>query len=363
MNNQGNDLNYLEISRELLRYNAGIVKQYVQCPVIGVLKCDGYGVTISEAAQAWKSCKVTMFAVSEPQEAFALRTAGFGEDILLLSPVADASTLNALLDEKVILTVTGMETARFYSENARGQTIRAHLAVDTGMGRFGVRWSDLEQLKAIYSSFCFRFEGIFSHFSASFEKRYRITKKQLSRFLSVTEALSKAGYGVGMRHIANSCAALRFPETRLDAVRIGSALIGELCATVPVDLQPVGVFQAQVVDRKRLLRGDATGYASVCRMKRDTDAIVVALGHENGFGYLKSPDNFRLQDLARYFYRILRARFHRPCVMYGEHRLSLIGRIGSQYSLFDATGTGVQPGEYVASKAHMLYPNQRRRMI
>lgn len=358
-----NEINYLEISREALRYNADAVRRYVDCPVIGVLKCDGYGASIVEAAAAWKNGGATMFAVSEPQEALLLREAGFCDDILLLSPVADAETLNDLLDERIILTVTSVETARFYSRHMHQHPIRAHVAVDTGMGRFGVRWSDMEQLKSLYDLPDFCLEGIFSHFSASFEKTYRLTKKQLERFLRVTDALTMAGYCVGMRHIANSCAALRFPETRLDAVRIGSALIGEVCAKVPIALRPAGVFKAQVVDRKFFLRGDATGYASVCRVKRDTQAVVVALGHENGFGYLKSPDNFRLRDLAVYIYRVIQARFHRPYIMYGDQRLYLIGRIGSQYSLFDAAGTGIHPGEYVTTKAHMLFPTPRRRMI
>ena len=357
------EINYLEISRKVLRDNAAAVRAYVGCPVIGVLKCDGYGVSLWEAAQAWKSCGVTMFAVSEPHEALALREAGVDGDILLLSPAADSETLNDLLEEEIILTVTGLETARFYSENARTRPIRAHVAIDTGMGRFGVRWTDIGQLKAVYAMPGFHFEGIFSHFSASFEKRYKRTKRQLDRFLTVTDALTQAGFAVGARHIANSCAALRFPETRLDAVRIGSALIGETCAKVPIDLRPAGLFKAQVVDRKAFESGDTTGYASVCRVKRSTDAVVVAIGHENGFGFHKSPDNLRWRDLAAYFYHVLQGYLHRPYIMYGNKRLYLIGRVGNQYTLFNAAGTDIHPGEYVSAKACMLFPNQRRKII
>ncbi len=72
---------YLEISREDLAFNAKAITEYVGVPVIGVVKCDGYGVSGPEAARAWVSAGVTTLAVSDPAEAFALRDAGFtGED-------------------------------------------------------------------------------------------------------------------------------------------------------------------------------------------------------------------------------------------------------------------------------------------
>lgn len=356
-----NPLNYIEISREALRYNAETVKQYVGVPIIGVVKCNGYGVSLLEAAAAWKDAGVTMFGVSEPQEAAELREAGFKEDILLLSPVADENTLKKMLEYRVILTVTGIENARFYSEHAEKWPIWVHVAVDTGMGRFGVRWTDIAQLKEIYQMQCFYFAGIFSHFSAAFERRYSITKKQLSRFLKTVNSLTKAGYDVGVRHIANSCAALRFPETRLDVVRIGSALIGETCAKrIPIELKTAAVFKAQVTDRKILLKGDTTGYASVCKVKHDTDAVIAAIGYENGLGYMKRPDNFSLRDMAVYFLGVLRSCRRKPYVKYGNEKLYLLGRAGSQYSLFEIGNTDIKPGEYVTARPNMFFPNGRR---
>ena len=87
---------YLEISREDLAFNAKTITEYVDVPVIGVVKCDGYGVSGPEAARAWVSAGVTMLAVSDPAEAFALREAGFAEeDILLLAPVGDPELRDA----------------------------------------------------------------------------------------------------------------------------------------------------------------------------------------------------------------------------------------------------------------------------
>lgn len=358
MYNDGN-VSYMQISRAALWQNAETVKKYVGVPVIGVVKCDGYGVSLPEAARAWQQAGVTMFAVSRPQEALELRRAGFREDILLLCPVADGRILNTMLEYQIILTVTGLENALFCSLYADQYPLRVHVAVDTGMGRFGVRWTDLEQLKAIYDLPGFQFEGIFSHFSRSFEKNYRHTGKQLSRFLTVTEALTAAGHEVGLRHIANSCAALRFPETRLDAVRIGSALVGRLCVQPPIQLEPVGTFQAQVVDCKTLLPGDTTGYGAVCKIKRQTRAVVVAIGYEDGFGYVKSPAVFRLRAMGSCVYRMAR----RPCVTYHGKHLPLIGRIGQQHTLFDATGVDIRPGDYVSAQVPLLFPHPRRTFL
>lgn len=352
------NLNYRVICREALERNAKAIAEYVDVPVIGVLKCDGYGVSIPEAAAAWQKAGVTMFAVSEPGEALTLREADFTEDVLLLAPVADVQTLQAMRENHIILTVHDLDAAQFYAQNAAG--VRAHIAVDTGMGRFGVRWTDLEQLKAIYAVEGIAFDGIFSHFAASFEKKYRVTKNQLDRFLQVTNALTDSGICVGMRHIANSCAALRFPQTRLDAVRCGSALVGPPVAPVPVKLESVSEVRAQVVAVKQFQKGDTTGYASICKCRRPTKAVVVAIGHECGFGYTSVPDHFRLWDLASYIRRVVVSYLQRPGVYYNGKKLPLIGRVGTQYTLFDATGVEIAAGDYVTAKITMLFPFGRR---
>lgn len=362
MNSPGN-ASYMQISRAALWQNAETVKKFVGVPVIGVVKCDGYGVSLSEAARAWQQAGVTIFAVSKPHEALELRQLGFREDILLMSPVADAEVLNTLIEYNIILTITNYEIAQRYHRYASSLPIRVHVAVDTGMGRFGVIWTDIEQLQAIYRMSGFTFEGIFSHFSKSFEDEYNYTKRQLDRFLQTVNTLSSTGISVGMRHIANSCAALRFPETRLDAVRIGSALVGKVCHKLPIVLHSVAQFKAQVVDCKVLQAGDTTGYASVCKVKKPTKAIVVAIGHEDGFGYITRPDVFTLRDMANYFYRFVRNSLHRPYVTYNNTQLPLIGRIGNQYTLFDATDIEITVGDYVLADLPLFFPYHRRTFI
>ena len=355
--------NYLEISRHALRRNAAAVCRAVEVPVIGVVKCDGYGVTIPEAAAAWADAGVTMFAVSRPEEALTLRQFGFREDILLMSPVVEEETLAKMIGANVILTVTGVENALFYSESTGRYPIRVHVAVDTGMGRFGIRWTDAEQLVWLYSLAGFSFEGIFSHFSRSFEPEYSHTGLQLRRFLSAVSALEEAGYSPGIRHIANSCAALRFPETRLDAVRLGSALVGKLQYPSPVMLERARVCKAQVVDIKFFRPGDTTGYGSYCRLRHSAKAVVVALGRQDGFGLTTLPDRLRLRDLAAYGLRMLKAWRSPPCVVFQGQIMPVLGRIGNQYTLFDATGVDVHFGDWVEWEGNLMLASCERRFV
>lgn len=355
---------YLEVSRRDLAENARRIAAFLDRPVIAVVKCDGYGVSIPEAARAWRQAGVTRFGVSEPEEALALREAGFAqEEILLLTPVAERGILLRLLRADVILTVSGAACARFYAENRAGLPVRAHVAVDTGMGRFGTRWTDVDELETIYRTPGIGVEGIFSHCAASFEKDGTLTRRQLARFLDAVEALKKRGIDVGLRHFANSCAALRFPETRLDAVRIGSALVGRLNAPVPLELNRIGVFRAMVVCCRELKKGDTTGYASICRVKRDTRVAVVALGYQSGFGLQRRPESFRALELLRGLKRCARSYRERPYVTWRGKHLPVLGRIGTQFTLVEIGPDGPQPGDFVGAEVALLLPLPRRKYV
>ena len=347
---------YLEVSLGALRENAKAIVEYVQVPVIGVVKCDGYGMSLEAAARAWVEAGAFMLGVSTPREALHLRRAGFDQPMLLMAPVADEGLFTQLLELDVVFTLSSPENAQNYLRWSEGKPVRVHVAVDTGMGRFGIPWQNTQALKELYAQKGFSFEGIFSHFAKAFEGAYTITKTQLERFLQVTEALRAAGCPIGIRHIANSNAALRFPQTRLDAVRVGSALTGRLFPKPPVPLRPAARYLAQVVECKTLQKGDTTGYAAVCRVQKTTRAAIVAVGSENGYGYVGGPDNYLLRDMVYYFRELFRLSRKLPGVTYQGKRLPLVGRVGNQYTLFDASGTDIPPGDYVEAQVPTVIP-------
>ena len=345
----------MTVSMSDMQYNAQTVIDYVKTKVIAVVKCNGYGVKIENAVRAWYDCGVRFFAVAEPFEAMQIANMRLPDaQILLMSPVADTQTLTELLSENVILTVVSPQNARFYSENCGEYAVRAHLKIDTGMGRFGVRYDDKQTLLDVYKVQGIEYTGIFTHFAVSFEKEYQKTKIQLEKFLSSVDFLIENNIDVGLRHCANSCAAIRFPETRLDAVRIGSALVGRLMCKTSLTLKKVGFIKTRAVDVRILKKGDTTGYAMISKLKKDTKCAVLPLGYRHGFGLTRANDNMRFVDLLRNIYHNLREYKHPLTVNFQGKRLKVVGRIGNQYTLVDVSNLDAKPGDIYTADVNVL---------
>src|SRR5439155_24774578 len=88
------------------------------------------------------------------------------------------------------------------------------------------------------------------------------------------------------RHAANSAAALRLPESRLDAARCGIALYGlSPFGTDPAEhgLEPVLRWESHLAQVKRLAPGAGTGYGRRFVAEQPTWIGLVPVGYADGF--------------------------------------------------------------------------------
>jgi alanine racemase len=106
-------------------------------------------------------------------------------------------------------------------------------------------------------------------------------RTQLERFRSATDAYSHL-----TRHVANSAAALRLPESRFDAARCGIALYGlSPFGTDPGEdgLEQVLNWSSQISLCKLVGPGQSTGYGRRYVAERDTWIGIVPVGYADGF--------------------------------------------------------------------------------
>ena len=276
----------LVIDTGALTRNLEKLRHYTSARIIAVVKGGGYGLGLAPYAQWLTAQGVDMLAVSSAAEAAALRDAGITADVLMLSSTALPEEVSALLARNVILTVGSFDAAHTVSAVAaqQGVTARVHIKLDTGMGRCGFLPGDVREAAALLRFLpALRVEGVFTHFADAANRRR--TARQYRRFTAGVRILRTAGIDPGLRHVCASTAFLRYPEMHLDAVRLGSALLGRLSVPDTLGLEKVGWLETRVAELKTLPAGWPVGYTS-------------------GIGVTEEPNALRLRDRLR---RVLHA--------------------------------------------------------
>lgn len=350
----------LVIETKLLLENIRIIQDKIGgASLIGVVKGNGYGLGAVELSNILLECGVSLLAVSTIEEATALRDAGLDCEILLLSSFTDKDDVEKIADLSLTATIGSALAATALNTVAmeRGSKIRAHLKIDTGFGRYGFLPEELPSLITVCEGLTnVEITGIFSHLSVSFDSE-TYCRQQLDAFLAVCKGLSDNGIAYGMRHIANSCAAVRFPDMHLDAVRIGSAFLGRLPIKNRWNLKKIARFEATLDEIRWLPKGHNVGYANVCLLKKPARIAVVPLGGSDGFSLQKQRDAYRLRDRLRYLWndtKFLLKPTRLSATVKGK-KTPILGRVGLSNVMLDVTNVETSVGDIAVFPANPLY--------
>ena len=338
-------------NKSALVENAQIIKKIAgPVPVIGVVKGNGYGLGTVPFANVLVECGIGILAVACVEEAQYLREAGIALPILLLTPPANADIANMMVALELVACVGSVNSADLLdtAAKAKGVHAKAHIKIDTGLGRYGFLPGEENKIIDIYNS-CesLDFTGIYSHFSCSFAESPASVNRQLKKFLAVTQNLESEGFDCGIKHIANSSAALLYPDTHLDCVRIGSAFLGRLAVPNTYGLQKIGLMECEIAAIKDLPKSHNIGYGDAYQTKKPLRVAIVPLGHIHGFGMEKRRDCFRLRDVARYIFGDVKLLFGKEkltCKIGGK-TVPVIGRIGLTHTTVDVTGVACTVGD------------------
>src|SRR5436189_9431 len=167
--------------------------------VWAVVKANGYGHGAADVAGAALGAGATELCVATVPEGLALRGEFPLARIIVMGPAGNREVSQAR-DARLELVVSSDEVPA---------GIRVHLKLDTGMGRWGLSELPAPPVEVV---------GLMSHLATA-DTDPAFARAQIERFEAAT-----AGYENVIRHIANSAAALRIPESHLDAARCGVAL-------------------------------------------------------------------------------------------------------------------------------------------
>lgn len=308
---------------QALRHNAALLRLAVPrtARLMAVVKADAYGHGLVQAAKAFADGGVDAFAVARVEEGLQLRSAGFRQMILVLGLSADED-LPAATQAELSLTAGDLPSLMAIRAAAiqAGKPARVHLALDTGMGRIGVRSkAETETLLKVCEHPSLRPEGVFTHFPDADGDDPAATQAAFARFMDWTDTIP-AGM---IRHCANSAAMLRFPDMALDMVRAGIVLYGYPPIPTEAAFTPAMTWDADVRMVKALPAGCTIGYGCSAVTKKTTVVATIACGYGDGY-----PRADGLQVL-----------------LHGQ-RVPVLGRVCMDQMMVDVTGLPqVQPGD------------------
>ena len=347
------------VERDALIHNIRAIREFAgQVPIWAVLKSNGYGIGLVPFSRILWENGVDHFAVTEIKEAETLRENYPDAPILMMRSTADPAEINELMDLGVILTVGCYETAVAINGIAaeRAAIAEVHLAIDTGMGRYGFLPDDTDKIISVYEYMKnLTVGGLYTHFHSSFSNE-KATKQQFEKFTAVLEKLRNAGYETGMTHCCNSHAFVRHPEMHLDAVRIGSAFLGRLSFKDKLGLRKIGYVECSVDELRWIPKGQTVGYSAGFKAKRPTRIAVIGVGYYNGFAMNRENDICRFRDsllgILHHFKNMFLPR--RLIVSVNGHKCRILGHVGLVHAVIDVTDVDCAVGEKVVLQVNPL---------
>lgn len=309
----------MRISMRALLENAKALRARVpkNVKMLCVVKADAYGHgALPLALRLEQEGLADAFAVAIVEEARQLRDGGVKSMIVILGGACEAS-LREAVRLNASQAVYTPEALQILEDEARRQNVRAkaHLKVDSGMSRIGVR--SMEELEALLEKWCVcphvDMEGCFTHFCVA-DSDEKFTQTQNLRFERMLDCIRAAGFKP-VAHAAASTAMLK-PCYQHDMVRAGIGLYGSCMPELEGVLRHAQTLVTRPVRIETIRPGDTVGYGRTFRAERETVVMTLPVGYGDGYPRILS---------------------NRADVLVRGHRARVIGRVCMDMLMADVT--------------------------
>lgn len=280
---------WAEVDLDCIVSNVASVKNLLpkEVNIIAVVKANAYGHGDLQVSEIALNAGATYLAVAFMDEAIALRNKGITAPILVLGATRPED-VRVAVHYHITITVFQEEWLRVAQAYLpTGKKLAIHIKLDTGMGRIGIRKKQeliaVEQM--ISEDNRMIFEGIFTHFATADELDETYLLQQIELFQEMLSILKQRPKYI---HSSNSAAALRFPKTYFNAVRIGIAMYGltpslEMEQELPFPLKEAFSLRSRLVHVKKLAKGDKVSYGATYESNGDEWIGTIPIGYADGW--------------------------------------------------------------------------------
>jgi alanine racemase len=320
-----------EISFRNLEYNLNYVRKAAgKARILAIVKANAYGHGIVRISRKLEELGVGLFGVAYADEGVVLRQAGIAGNIYVLIPEANGNA-RVCVENDLTPTVSSLEFLEALNTEAENlnKIVNAHLFIDTGMNREGIR--PAEALDFMLQTEKFKnvnINGICTHFATA-ASQVVFAGRQLELFNETLELLKNKNFEFDEIHAANSAAMVVLPDSKFNIVRPGLTLYGyppTIANDTTFDVKPLMTVKSKVISVREIDKGDTVGYGMKYISDKKRKIATVPVGY--GDGYLRSLTN------------------KAECIIKGK-RYRIIGTVCMDSCMIDIGDATVVPGDDV----------------
>lgn len=294
----------IELDQKALKKNISYLNKVCGSDVkfVSVIKGNAYGHGISTYVPMAEKCYIDYFAVfdiHEARQAFSVKQKN--TKLMILGGI-EPHELEWVIQNDVSFFVSDLDSLKQTIHTAKKLRKKAkiHMEIETGLHRTGVEEHNLSlatELIQKYNEFL-DLEGICTHFAgAESIANYIRVHKQIEKFNKSIDWLKSKGITPIYYHTACSAAALLYPETRFNMVRIGIAqygfwpsqetkihrLLTDNAMYKKNPLKRILSWKSKIMGVKKVDTGEFIGYGISYQASHETRIATIPVGYFHGY--------------------------------------------------------------------------------
>ena len=296
------DTSIIEISKSALQNNLNFLRKILGKRVIisSVIKGNAYGHNIEAFVPIAEDCGQKHFSVYSADEALRVKSISTNGPSVMIMGMIDNPEIEWAIENDIeffVFDSDRLDSAIKCSKKNK-KPARVHIEIETGMNRTGFNHMQLEsvveKLKSNYEAISF--EGLCTHYAgAESIANYLRIKDQIKSYSKTYKWFHEQGIVPKICHTACSAAAMRYPKTRMNMVRIGIMQYGfwpsdETFINYLGDkeeqidpLKRVLTWKSTVMSTKEVNTGEFIGYGTTYLAHKRLKIATIPVGYAHGF--------------------------------------------------------------------------------
>lgn len=330
--------NRIEVSGSSLRHNIAFFRSKTGLQILPVLKGNAYGHGIEQVATAIKSERFPYIAVDGYFEALTVRSFNRHQPVLVMGMIKPSNFAKLKL-RGLAFVVQDKATIRAMGDLSKN--INIHLELNTGMNRYGVKLSELDQYIQLIQNFPkLQLEGVMTHLADPDGKNEATIHKAVTQFDQAVEKILASGLKPTLFHTAQSGGGLRAKSRYANAMRLGIGLYGinpypaDHPLHAKMDLRPAMTLISTITKVQELQKGEKVSYNYTFTAPHAMRIGILPMGYHEGVS----------RDLS-----------NKGVVKTGSRFQPIVGRVCMNHTLLNLEGTNVQAGDEV-----VVYSSRRQ---